>query len=124
MESTNTNNNSSTPGQQPTLMKKISNTISSLMPGSKSATKSESVSTKPTSTKDNTIFEEIITESRTKTQSPTKLMSDLDKASPADSETPATDSGFFSSMGELFKNVYFKIIMLILNFSIFRFKSI
>lgn len=112
MEST--NNNSSTPGQQPTLMKKISNTISSLMPGSKSATKSESVSTKPTSTKDNTIFEEIITESRTKTQSPTKLMSDLDKASPADSNSPATDSGFLSSMGELFKNVYFKIIMLIL----------
>ena len=39
MESTN-NNLSSTPGEQPTLMKKISNTISSLMPGSKSATKS------------------------------------------------------------------------------------
>ena len=113
MESTN-NNLSSTPGEQPTLMKKISNTISSLMPGSKSATKSESVSTKPTSTKDNTIFEEIITESRTKTQSPTKLMSDLDKASPADSNSPSSDSGFLSSMGELFKNVYFKIIMLIL----------
>tara|TARA_B100000925_G_scaffold94111_1_gene68444 strand:+ start:48 stop:956 length:909 start_codon:yes stop_codon:yes gene_type:complete len=113
MESTN-NNLSSTPGEQPTLMKKISNTISSLMPGSKSATKSESVSTKPTSTKDNTIFEEIITESRTKTQSPTKLMSDLDKASTADSNSPSSDSGFLSSMGELFKNVYFKIIMLIL----------
>lgn len=113
MESTN-NNLSSTPGEQPTLMKKISNTISSLMPGSKSATKSESVSTKPTSTKDNTIFEEIITESRTKTQSPTKLMSDLDKASPTDSNSPSSDSGFLSSMGELFKNVYFKIIMLIL----------
>lgn len=113
MESTN-NNLSSTPGEQPTLMKKISNTISSLMPGSKSTTKSNSVSTKPTSTKDNTIFEEIITESRTKTQSPTKLMSDLDKASPADSNSPSSDSGFLSSMGELFKNVYFKIIMLIL----------
>ena len=114
MESTN-NNLSSTPGEQPTLMKKISNTISSLMPGSKSVTKSESVSTKPTTTpKDNTIFEEIITESRTKTQSPTKLMSDLDKASPADSNSPSSDSGFLSSMGELFKNVYFKIIMLIL----------
>ena len=112
MEST--NNNSSTPGQQPTLMKKISNTISSLMPGSKSVTKSESVSTKPTTPKDNTIFEEIITESRTKTQSPTKLMSDLDKASPADSNSPAANSGFLSSMGELFKNVYFKIVMLIL----------
>ena len=33
-------NSSSTPGQEPTLMKKISNTISSLMPGSKSATQS------------------------------------------------------------------------------------
>ena len=41
-------------------------------------------------------------------------MSDLDKATPADSNSPATDSGFLSSMGELFKNAYFKVVMLIL----------
>ena len=115
-------NSSSTPGQEPTLMKKISNTISSLMPGSKSATKSATQSAtqsatpykSPTVDKDNSIFEEIITESRTKTQTPSKLMSDLDKATPADSNSPATDSGFLSSMGELFKNAYFKVVMLIL----------
>ena len=114
MESNNTNNNSSTPGQEPTLMKKISNTISSLMPGSKSTTKADTPYSPQSSEKDDSIFEEIITESRTKTQTPSKLMSDLDKASPSDSETPASDSGFLSSMGELFKNVYFKVIMLIL----------
>ena len=114
MESNNNNTNSSTPGQEPTLMKKISNTISSLMPGSKSTTKADTPYSTQSSEKDDSIFEEIITESRTKTQSPSKLMSDLDKASPADSESPASDSGFFSSMGELFKNVYFKVIMLIL----------
>ena len=112
------NNSSSTPGQEPTLMKKISNTISSLMPGSKSATKSATQSAtpykSPTVDKDNSIFEEIITESRTKTQTPSKLMSDLDKATPTDSNSPATDSGFLSSMGELFKNAYFKVVMLIL----------
>ena len=115
-------NSSSTPGQEPTLMKKISNTISSLMPGSKSATQSATQSAtksatpykSPTVDKDNSIFEEIITESRTKTQTPSKLMSDLDKATSADSDSPATDSGFLSSMGELFKNAYFKVIMLIL----------
>ena len=119
-------NSSSTPGQEPTLMKKISNTISSLMPGSKSASQSASQSAtqsvtksatpykSPTVDKDNSIFEEIITESRTKTQTPSKLMSDLDKATSADSDSPATDSGFLSSMGELFKNAYFKVIMLIL----------
>ena len=111
-------NSSSTPGQEPTLMKKISNTISSLMPGSKSAsqsaTKSDTPYKSPTVDKDNSIFEEIITESRTKTQTPSKLMSDLDKATSADSDSPATDSGFLSSMGELFKNAYFKVIMLIL----------
>ena len=66
-------NSSSTPGQEPTLMKKISNTISSLMPGSKSAsqsatqsvTKSATPYKSPTVDKDNSIFEEIITESRT-----------------------------------------------------------
>lgn len=114
MESNNTNNNSSTPGQEPTLMKKISNTISSLMPGSKSATKADTTYKSPTAEKDNSIFEEVITESRTKTQTPSKLMSDLDKASPADSDSPSTDSGFLSSMSELFKNAYFKVVMLIL----------
>jgi len=107
-------NSSSTPGQEPTLMKKISNTISSLMPGSKSATKADTPYKSPTVEKDNSIFEEVITESRTKTQTPSKLMSDLDKATPADSNTPASDSGFLSSMGELFKNAYFKVVMLIL----------
>ena len=57
------NNSSSTPGQEPTLMKKISNTISSLMPGSKSATKSATQSAtpykSPTVVKDNSIFESI-----------------------------------------------------------------
>lgn len=113
MES-NTNNSSSTPGQEPTLMEKISNTISSLMPGSKSATKADTTYKSPTAEKDNSIFEEVITESRTKTQTPSKLMSDLDKASPADSDSPSTDSGFLSSMSELFKNAYFKVVMLIL----------
>lgn len=110
-----TNNmNSSTPGEEPTLMKKISNTISSLMPGSKSVTKADTPYSSLSSEKDNSIFDEVITESRTKTQTPSKLMSDLDKASPSDSESPASDSGFLSSMGELFKNVYFKVVMLIL----------
>lgn len=107
-------NSSSTPGQEPTLMKKISNTISSLMPGSKSATKADTPYKSPTVEKDNSIFEEVITESRTKTQTPSKLMSDLDKATPADSNTSASDSGFLSSMGDLFKNAYFKVVMLIL----------
>ena len=107
-------NSSSTPGQEPTLMKKISNTISSLMPGSKSATKADTTYKSPTVEKDNSIFDEIITESRTKSQTPTKLMSDLDKATPADSNSPASDSGFLSSMGDLFKNAYFKVVMLIL----------
>ena len=110
-----TNNNmSSTSGQEPTLMKKISNTISSLMPGSNSTTKADTPYSTQSSEKDNSIFEEVITESRTKTQTPSKLMSDLDKASPVDSDSPADDSGLFSSFGELFKNVYFKVIMLIL----------
>ena len=107
-------NSSSTPGQEPTLMKKISNTISSLMPGSKSATKADTTYKSPTVEKDNSIFDEIITESRTKSQTPTKLMSDLDKATPADSNSSASDSGFLSSMGDLFKNAYFKVVMLIL----------
>ena len=107
-------NSSSTPGQEPTLMKKISNTISSLMPGSKSATKADTTYKSPTVEKDNSIFDEIITESRTKSQTPTKLMSDLDKATPADSNSPSSDSGFLSSMGDLFKNAYFKVVMLIL----------
>ena len=112
MEST--TNSSSTPGQEPTLMKKISNTISSLMPGSKSATKSNTPYSIESNEKDNSIFDEVITESRTKTQTPSKLMSDLDKATPIDSDSPDNDSGFLSGMGELFKNIYFKVIMLIL----------
>ena len=107
-----TNNNmSSTPGQEPTLMKKISNTISSLMPGSKSATKSNTPYSIESNEKDNSIFDEVITESRTKTQTPSKLMSDLDKATPIDSDSPDNDSGFLSGMGELFKNIYFVLMI-------------
>ena len=89
------------------------------MPGSKSASQSATQSTKsatyksPTVDKDNSIFEEIITESRTKTQTPSKLMSDLESCTSTDSDSPPTDSGL-SSMGELFKNAYFKVMLILI----------
>ena len=113
MENNNENATSfiETNNEQPTLMSKISNTISSLMPGTKSATKSATKSV----SKDTSLFDEVITESRTKSQSIGNLTNDLDKVGSVNSDSlPNDNKGFLSDIGDLFKNMYFKIIMLIL----------
>ena len=104
---TNTVNSLET-NKESSLMTKISDTIASLVPGSQTNTKTKTA--KP----DNSIYNDVITESRSSRQSPSKLQSNLNRASPADSDSPSTDRGFLSGLMDLFKNTYFKIVLLIL----------